>query len=207
MFPALEQAEYANEPDSNTIPYTWEPDEILSEEDYQPGDEDVQIYEPSFDISNNLVLGVYKRVDKKIHPVSTTLPEDCQVTRQIPEDPILTLPYLPTHPPDFTPTTKITEEHMKILNVNSDGFLWPEEEKLFKHIMVLNEKGIAFEDIERGTLKDSYFSPYIIPTVPHTPWEHKNRPTPPGIAAEVIKVLKLKMDAGVYEQSQSSYRS
>ena len=47
MFSALDQAECTNEPDSNTIPYTWEPDEILSEEGYQPGDEDVQIYEPT----------------------------------------------------------------------------------------------------------------------------------------------------------------
>jgi len=73
--------------------------------------------------------------------------------------------------------------------------------------MVLNEDGIAFEDIERGTLKDSHFSPYIISTVPHTPWQHQNRPVPLGIADEVIKVLKLKMDAGVYKHSQSSYRS
>jgi hypothetical protein len=37
---------------------------------------------------------------------------------------------------------------MAELNVNSTGFLWPEEEKLFKHIMRLNEMGIAFEDVE-----------------------------------------------------------
>jgi len=71
--------------------------------------------------------------------------------------------------------------------------------------MILNKDGIAFEDIERGTLKDSYFLLYIIPTIPYTPWQHQNRPVPPGIADEVIKVLKLKMNAGVYEHSQSSY--
>jgi hypothetical protein len=46
-----------------------------------------------------------------------------------------------------------------------------------------------------------------MPTVPHTPWEYKNIPIPPGIKDKVIEVLKDKMAAGVYEPSQSSYRS
>jgi hypothetical protein len=96
---------------------------------------------------------------------------------------------------------------MKLLDVNAVGFLWPEEEKLFQHVMKLNEAGIAFEDVERGTLKEEYFSPYIIPTVPHSPWEYRNIPIPPGLMPKVLEVLKLKIAAGVYEQSQSSYRS
>ena len=70
-----------------------------------------------------------------------------------------------------------------------------------------NEEALAFVDTERGTLKESYFSPYIMPTVPHTPWEYKNIPIPPGIRDKVIELLKEKMAAGVYEPSQSSYRS
>jgi hypothetical protein len=149
----------------------------------------------------------YKRVDKKVHPVSTTFPQDCIVTRTIPEDPLLTLPFLTTNPPEFIPSEKITEERLKDLEINITGFLWPEEEKLFKHIMLVNEHTIAFEDKERGTLKESYFSPYIVPTVAHTPWEYKNIPIPPGLLHKVIEVLKLKIEAGVYEPSQSSYRS
>jgi len=177
---------------------------------YESNDDDDYIIFPTNDTTLPkpfMVFTAYKRVDKKIHPVSTQFPMDCEVTRQIPEDPLLTLPKLTMQPPDFTPTTKIAPEQMAELNVNANGFLWPEEEKLFKHVMVLNEKGIAFEDIERGTLKDSYFSPYIIPTVPHAPWEYKNIPIPPGIMPKVLEVLKLKIDAGVYEQSQSSYWS
>ncbi len=157
--------------------------------------------------SSYLIFTAYKRVDKKIHPISMQLPPDCEVIRRIPKDPLLTLPPLTSRPPEFTPTAKITQERMKELNVNATGFLWPEEEKLFKHVMKLNENGIAFEDVERGTLKESYFSPYIIPTVPHSPWEYRNIPIPPGIMQKVLDVLKLKMEAGVYEQSQSSYRS
>ena len=77
----------------------------------------------------------YKRVDKKVKPVSTTFPEDYYIHRCIPKDPLLTLPPLPYHPPDFVPTSKFSKDRMEILNVNSKNFLWPEEEKLFKHIM------------------------------------------------------------------------
>jgi len=44
-------------------------------------------------------------------------------------------------------------------------------------------------------------------TVPHVPWECRNIPIPPGLRNQVMEVLKLKIDAGVYEQSQSSYQS
>ena len=118
-----------------------------------------------------------------------------------------TLVLLPYCPPEFVPTAKITEEHMKVLNVNTTGFLQPEEEKLFKWIMTTNEAGIAFEDAERGTLKDSYFSPYIILTILHVPWVHKNQAIAPGLLERVLEVLKLKIIAGIYEQSQLSYRS
>lgn len=153
------------------------------------------------------VLKIYKPVARKVKPVPGVFPEDATVHRQMPEDPLLTLSKLPIHPPDFVPTAKITHERLLSLNINSHGFLWPEEEKLFSHIMVLNEKALAFEDLERGTIREDYFSPYIIPTVPHIPWEFKNIPIPPGIRNDLIELLKDKIAAGVYEPSQSSYRS
>lgn len=183
-------------------------EQVLWETPFMPEEDDNLFLFPNDGTpETKFVFTAYKRVDKKIHPVSTSFPEDCHVTRQVPEDPLLTLPPLSMQPPEFIPTKKISEKRMAELNVNSESFLWPEEEKLFKHIMVLNEEGIAFEDVERGTLKESYFSPYIIPTVPHRPWEERNIPIPPGLKEKVIDVLKLKMDAGVYEHSQSSYRS
>ena len=149
----------------------------------------------------------YKRVDKKIKPVSTTFPEEARVKRRIPSDPLKTLTPLSKRPPDFIPTPHLTQERLDILNINPDNFLSDEEEKLFVQVMSNNEQSLAFIDTERGTLKESYFSPYIMATVPHTPWEYKNIPIPPGIKDKVIEVLKNKMAAGVYEPSQSSYRS
>ena len=134
-----------------------------------------------------------------------TFLENYYIHHCISKDPLLTLSPLPYHPPDFIPTSKFSRDRMKILNVNSVNFLWSEEEKLFKHIMILNEEAIAFEDAERGTLKESYFSPYIIPTVSHIPWECKHIPIAPGLHDKVMDILRLKIAAGVYEQSSSSY--
>ena len=120
-------------------------------------------------------------------------------------DPMLTLPLLPAHPPEFAPTSRLTAERMDGLKVNKDGFLWPEEEKLMKHILCTHKATLPFEEKDHGTLSQEYFSDYIIPVVPHVPWEYKNIPIPPGIREEVIDVLQSKMEAGVYEHSQSSY--
>src|SRR6266567_2077213 len=117
---------------------------------YEPETDDEYIIYPTYNLNNDapyMVFTAYKRVDKKIHPVSMQLPPDCEVIRRIPEDPLLTLPQLVMHPPEFVPTTKITQERLTELNINATGFLWPEEEKLFQHIMRLNEKSIAFEDV------------------------------------------------------------
>jgi hypothetical protein len=64
-------------------------------------------------IDSAYVFTMYKRVDKKVKPVSTTFPEECYVRRQVPVDPLLTLPSLPMHPPEFVPTKRITEERLK----------------------------------------------------------------------------------------------
>jgi hypothetical protein len=149
----------------------------------------------------------YKRVDQKVNPVSGTFPEEARVHRRIPVDPLLSLPKLAVTQPPLVDTPRMNKERLEKLGVNSTGFLWPEEEKLFNQVMWLNQNAIAFEENERGTLKESYFTPYIIPTVPHTAWEYRNIPIPPGIRDKVIELLKHKINAGVYEPSQSAYRS
>ena len=108
-------------------------------------------------------------------------PEDAQVIRRFPEDPLATLLPLTPRPPDFIPTKKLTAERLEFMHINADGFLWPEEEKLFAHILKLNEAALAFDESERGNFREDYFSPYIIPILPHEPWEYRNIPIPPGI--------------------------
>jgi hypothetical protein len=72
-------------------------------------------------------------------------------------------------------------------------------------VLRLNDKSLAFDNSERGNFSDKYFSPYIIPTVPHIPWAQKNAPIPAGIGDQVIEMLKDKIDTGVMELCQGQY--
>ncbi|KAI4294671.1 hypothetical protein K525DRAFT_290425 [Schizophyllum commune Loenen D] len=151
----------------------------------------------------------FPTVDKKVRPVKGTFPTEHQVTRRRPSDEELfaDMQALPRHPPKFEPTERLTLERLRGMSINAEGFLWPEEEKLIAHVLRLNDTSLAFGENQRGTLKESYFSPYVYVTVPHKPWEYKNIPIPPGIHDKVIELLREKIKAGVYEPSQSSYRS
>ena len=88
-----------------------------------------------------------------------------------------------------------------------EGFLWPAERELMHHLVKMQEKGFAWEDSERGHFREDFFPPVDIPVIPHTPWVERNIPIPPGLYDEVCRVIKTKIDAGVYEPSNSSYRS
>ena len=173
-------------------------DDYLTSVDY---DEDIIFFD------GGSALTAYKRVDKKVKPVPAVFPEDAKVTRTFPEDPLASLPPLPKNPPEFKPHGCLTHEGLEAIKVNESKFLWPEEEKLFVHVLQLNQDRFVFEDSQRGSFREDYFSPYIIPVVPHVPWDFKNIPIPPGIREKVVELLKEKIIAGVYEPSQSSYRS
>ena len=70
-----------------------------------------------------------------------------------------------------------------------------------------HQDGFAWEDSERGHFREDFFSPIDIPVVPHTPWVQRNIPIPPGLYQEVCRLVKNKIDAEVFEPSNSSYRS
>jgi transposase InsO family protein len=149
----------------------------------------------------------YKKVEDRIRPVPALMPEDVKVQRTYPEDPLKNLPPLPNYAPAFMPTKRITQERMDKLAIDENPDLLEEEKRLLKYILVLNERGIAFDEDERGTFRRDYFSDYQIPVTAHVPWADKNIPLPPGQREEIIRMLKEKIAAGVYEKTQSSYRS
>lgn len=150
----------------------------------------------------------YKPVGVKVRPVKATLPEELRVKREIIGDPLAEMPILPTHPPEFSPGERYTIERKEIIDKNhSEDFLWPEEKKLLHHFMKVQEKGFAWDASEMGTFREDFFPPVKFPVLPHEPWVERNIPIPPGIFEEVCKVIKTKIDAGVYEPSSSSYRS
>lgn len=117
------------------------------------------------------------------------------------------MPVLSTHPPEFTPGKRYTQERKDAIKLNQDGFLWPEEEKLFHHIIREHEMGFTWNEMEKGLLSCEYFDPVVFLTIEHIPWSLKNIPIPPGIYDKVIAVLKDKINSGIYEPSSSSYRS
>lgn len=114
---------------------------------------------------------------------------------------------MPVHIYNVTPGERYTLERMQEWNINPDGFLWAEEEKLVKWIIKPHEKAFAWEESEKGAFREDYFQPLRIPVVPHEPWAERPIPIPLGIAKEVTKIFQDKVASKVYEPSSSAYRS
>jgi hypothetical protein len=70
-----------------------------------------------------------------------------------------------------------------------------------------HETAFVWNENEHGSFRPDFFPPIKFPVIPHTPWVEHNIPIPPGIYEEVCAMLKKKIEAGVYEPSNSSYRS
>jgi hypothetical protein len=150
----------------------------------------------------------YKPVALKICPVETELPSRFHITCKVIGDPLKDIPTLPHHPPQYTLTGCYTEERKAVIDKAHPGdFLLPEERALMHQFMCLQHEGFVWTDQECGHFCEDFFSPIEIPTIPHKPWTQRNISIPPGIYEEVCKVIWRKLDAGVYEPSNSSYRS
>ena len=150
----------------------------------------------------------YKPVALKTRPVYGELPEKYRIKREITGDPLAGIPTLPYHPVDFEPTGRYTAARKEMVDQSHEGdFLLEEERKLMHNYMMLHEKNFAWEDSERGTLRHDFFPPVEIPTVEHEVWVERTIPIPRGQLEEFCKVIKKKIDAGVYEPSNASYRS
>ena len=134
-------------------------------------------------------------------------PEDAHVTWQFPQDPLLSLKPLSMHPPDLIPSLKLTQARLDILKINCDGFLWPDEERIFIMVFKNNEDVLAYTESEQGTLRANYFFDYIIPIVEHEPWAHTQNPIPHGLMPKAVDFICSKLAKGVYEPSQGSYHS
>ena len=150
----------------------------------------------------------YKPVALKVKPVVQELPAEFRIKREICGDPLLEMPILSPRPPEFTETQRYTVERKeKMDKAHAGSFLLSEERKLMHHFMMLQNQGFAWDDTERGKFREDFFPPIDIPVIPHKPWVLKNIPIPPGLYPEICRIIKVKLEAGVYEPSNSSYRS
>ena len=149
----------------------------------------------------------YKPVALKVKPIIGELPDKFRIVRKIIGDPLEHMPKLNPNPPKFSPCGRYTQERKDLFDKAHPGFLWPAERDLLHHFMMLHQQAFAWNDTERGHFREDFFPPVEMPVVPHVPWVQRNIPIPPGLYDEVCAVLKKKIDAGVYEHSNSSYRT
>ena len=142
----------------------------------------------------------YKPVALKVRPVETELLSRFRIVHNIKGDPLKDIPLLPTHPPPYQLTGCYTEECKGIINQAHPGdFLLPAECVLMHSFMTIQNTAFAWCDPERSHFREDLFPPIDIPTIPHKPWAEHNIPIPPGIYEELCRLIKIKLDAGVYE--------
>ena len=69
------------------------------------------------------ILTMYKQVDKKVKPVSSTCSQDAHVLCHFPHDPFASMTPLTPNPPKFMPNGRLTYEYIESLNINSSYIL------------------------------------------------------------------------------------
>ena len=165
-------------------------------------------YCPQCTVQSQFATKKYKPVALKVKPVMGTLPDKFRIERKILGDPLAEMPKLNPRPPEFEPKGRYTQERKEAMDkVHAGDFLLPEERKLIHHLIAEQNEAFAWDDTEHGRFREDMFPVVEMPVIEHVPWALKNIPIPPGLYDEVCKVIKTKIDAGVYEPSNSSYRS
>jgi hypothetical protein len=150
----------------------------------------------------------YKSTTKKVKPVNQPMP--LSLNPPLSRPPLSRDPYntpLTPNPPSFQPTSKVTEERLKLINFGPTGWLSDEELNLFYYVITLRQAALAFCEAERGLLKHSYGKPYIIPVIKHEPWQLRPIPIPGPIKDQFTELVRERLKTGLYEQSFSSYSS
>ena len=71
--------------------------------------------------------------------------------------------------------------------------------------MMIHKDAFAWDNSECGHFREDFFPQVDIPVIPHKPWIQCNIPISPGLYEELCKVVKQKLDAGVFEPSNSSH--
>jgi hypothetical protein len=148
----------------------------------------------------------YRPVSQKVHSIIAKVPEKFRIIRNIIGDPLSNIPVLNPNPPlpvNFRPTDRYTLNRCD----QADRFLLPAKCDLMHNFMQLQDKGFVWNNSERSSFHIDFFAPIEFPLVPHMPWVIKNIPIPPGIYNEVCAIIKKKINAGIFEPSNSSYRT
>ena len=142
----------------------------------------------------------HKPVALKTQPLLADLPDKFRIVCNITGDPLANIPILTPTPPPFALTGRYTAEHRnRIDKVHSGDFLWPAECVLMHHFMCIQNEGFAWNNTEHGRFREDFFPPVLMPVVKHKPWVLRNMPIPPGLYDKICKIIRTKIEAGVYE--------
>lgn len=60
--------------------------------------------------------------------------------------------------------------------------------------------------LRKDHFREDFFPSIDIPGIPHKQWVLENIPILPGLHTEICRIIKSKLDAGVFELSNSSYQ-
>ena len=102
-----------------------------------------------FTYNGNTQCLAYKKVANKVRPVPGTMPKCIRIIQQFPEDPLRMLLHISPYPLAFLPGVCLTRERIEELGLLENEFLWPEERRLVAQVLLVNEKGLAWEEIEK----------------------------------------------------------
>jgi len=113
---------------------------------------------------------LYKRKDRKVHPVNVPLADGAAPGGGINGLNVGAVDFQPTLVPRGS---RLTPERLTKMQIGT-GFLSKEERQLFVDILFEFEGAVAFEDSEIGLLSAAIEPPVHINTVPHSPWQQQN---------------------------------
>lgn len=106
----------------------------------------------------------YTPVTQKVHSVAVTMPDEFRIIHQFPSDPLEDLIPLNPNPPVFMPGKRIIFEQLELMNLNPDGFLWPEEEKLAADVSVITRWCLPGMNRRKGSSGRTISSPSNSPS-------------------------------------------
>jgi len=146
---------------------------------------------------------LYKRKDRKVHPVNIPLEGGAAPGGGINGSIVEAVDFKPTVVPRGS---RLTPERLARMKIGT-GYLSEEERQLFVDILFEYEGAIAFVDSEMGLVSPAIEPPVHINTVPHSPWQQQNIRLPKAMQEAATEIVKDKLEIGVLEYSQGPYRS
>ncbi|KAL3695982.1 hypothetical protein R1sor_010058 [Riccia sorocarpa] len=140
----------------------------------------------------------YKSVTKKVRPVATQLPKDCEEKMELASSQRkLRDPRRVGH--------KFTAETLKELQVGGGDFLTTAEKAEFVKMLKLHGKAFTFQLGEIGCVDPSIVAHMVIFTVSHAPWDLKPIPVPKALLPKLVELLKERTRMRILEPSIGPY--